>query len=139
MEEKGYEGLKAKVEKYIREKALPALMAFIKVPNLSREFDAGWASNGLLEQAGQVCIDFAKSMDVRGLEIRMLEEEGRAPLIIGAIEASRVEKPKNIITQPALRKRRSGRRLQLLHGGLLDQSHAGPGPTTRPNHIVLRG
>ena len=31
--------------------ALPSIMEYIKIPNLSRNFDPEWATNGLLEKA----------------------------------------------------------------------------------------
>jgi len=31
---------------------LEALKEFIRIPNLSRDFDPDWATNGLLEKAG---------------------------------------------------------------------------------------
>lgn len=36
------------VEKIFTESAIPSLMEYIRIPNLSRHFDPEWQSNGLL-------------------------------------------------------------------------------------------
>jgi acetylornithine deacetylase/succinyl-diaminopimelate desuccinylase-like protein len=85
------------LEKYIREKALPALMKFIEIPNLSSAFDPEWATNGLLEKACEFCIDFAKEMDIKGLKVDMYQEEGKTPLVFGIAEPTRQGKYKNLV------------------------------------------
>ena len=44
--------LKTYIEKEFDNKALPALMDYVRIPNLSRDYDAEWNTNGLLEKAG---------------------------------------------------------------------------------------
>ncbi len=39
------------IEKSYEQSALPSLMEYIKIPNLSRNFDPDWQTNGLLEKA----------------------------------------------------------------------------------------
>ncbi len=39
------------IEKVFNESYIPSLMEYIKIPNLSRNFDPDWQTNGLLEKA----------------------------------------------------------------------------------------
>jgi hypothetical protein len=43
--------LKSFIYKEFDNNALPALMDYVRIPNLSRSYDPQWNSNGLLEQA----------------------------------------------------------------------------------------
>lgn len=39
------------VEKEFDSNVLPSLMDFVRIPNLSRDYDSEWNKNGLLEKA----------------------------------------------------------------------------------------
>jgi len=41
------------VEKEFDQNLIPSLMDFIRIPNLSRDYDKEWDSNGLLTKAGE--------------------------------------------------------------------------------------
>jgi hypothetical protein len=40
---------------------LEGLKEFIRIPNLSRDFDANWATNGLLEKAGEFVMNWIRT------------------------------------------------------------------------------
>ena len=55
------------VEEYFTSSALPSLEEYITIPNLSRSFDAEWATNGLLEKAAEHIKKWADGFGVKGL------------------------------------------------------------------------
>jgi acetylornithine deacetylase/succinyl-diaminopimelate desuccinylase-like protein len=97
MEKEQYKLLTDTLEKSLREKALPALMKFIEIPNLSRGFDAEWETNGLLEKACNFNVEFGKSLGIKGLTVDTYKDEGTTPLVFGTVEATREGDHKNII------------------------------------------
>lgn len=54
--------------------ALPALVEFIKIDNLSRSFDANWKTNGKLEQAAKHIIDWVTKQEIKGLQIELIKD-----------------------------------------------------------------
>jgi acetylornithine deacetylase/succinyl-diaminopimelate desuccinylase-like protein len=48
------------VETEFDKNVLPTLMEYIKIPNLSKHFDPEWSTNGNLERAANLLIDWAK-------------------------------------------------------------------------------
>ena len=85
------------LEKYLNEKALPALMDFIRIPNLTRGCDPAWDTNGLAEQACRFCIDFALSMAVKGLTIDQFKDAGKTATVFGTVESTRAGPHKNLM------------------------------------------
>ena len=80
------EALSANINKWV----IPWLQKFVEVPNTSRNFDPAWATNGLLEQACQVCLDYGTAIAVKGYSTAMHKPEGaQTPLVFGRVEATR--------------------------------------------------
>ena len=44
-------------------------MDYIRIPNLSRNYDPNWNNNGLLEQAANFLKEWALNQDVKGLKM----------------------------------------------------------------------
>lgn len=61
---------------------VPAISAYIEVPNMSPSFDADWATNGLQEQAFDILLSWMKQQPVKGLAYEYLTSEGRTPLLL---------------------------------------------------------
>ncbi|KAG5497656.1 hypothetical protein JKF63_03921 [Porcisia hertigi] len=61
---------------------VPALSAYIEVPNLSPQFDPAWATNGLQEKAFDILINWMKEQKVAGLTYEYITEEGRTPFLL---------------------------------------------------------
>lgn len=64
----------------------PTIADFVRIPNQSRAFDPEWATNGLQQKACHFCMDWAKKLDVKGLSLELIEEEGRTPVVLGIID-----------------------------------------------------
>ena len=58
---------------------------FIRIPNLSKDYDKDWATNGLLEKAANLLIDWGKKQGIKGLTIELIQSPGKTPLIFAEV------------------------------------------------------
>lgn len=89
--------LQASINKHISEEAIPAIKEFIEIPNLSRAYDPEWDKNGLMQKACNLVIDYSKKLAIKGLELKLIEEEGKTPMVFGVVAPTKAENPKNIM------------------------------------------
>lgn len=80
--------LVARCEKLVEENILPSLEDFVRIPNLSRNFDKDFLTNGLLEKACQHVLDWSHKQGVKNMTLEMYKCEGRTPLIYGEVPAT---------------------------------------------------
>jgi len=76
------------IEKEVDSHVIPTLMEYIKVDNLSVNFDPEWATNGKHEKAAEILLKWALSQNVKGLKGEVLKIEGISPLVHLEIEAN---------------------------------------------------
>ena len=81
------------VRKEVRDNVIPAVSEFIKIPNTSRAYDPENSSNGLQQKACNFCIDWVKKQGIKGLNIELVEREGKTPLVFAEIDGSTPESP----------------------------------------------
>lgn len=67
---------------------VPTLSEYITIPNQSPHYDSEWATNGLMEKAMGVLIDWLKKQPVKGMKYELFEESGRTPFLLIEIEGS---------------------------------------------------
>lgn len=67
---------------------IPTLSDYIRVPCQSPHYDADWATNGLLQKAMQVLVDWLAKQPVKGMKYELLEEPGRTPFLFIEIEGT---------------------------------------------------
>ncbi|MFQ5719122.1 MAG: M20 family metallopeptidase [Acidobacteriota bacterium] len=67
---------------------IPALKRYIQIPNQSPVFDPEWATNGLLDGAVDLAVDWVRSQEVDGLQMEVVRLEGRTPLLFIEIPGS---------------------------------------------------
>jgi acetylornithine deacetylase/succinyl-diaminopimelate desuccinylase-like protein len=86
--QKAYSSEEAKtfIEKTFDESALPSLMEFIRIPNLSRTYSNTWQTDGFPEQAANHLKKWVESMQVNGLKIEIIKHENYSPLIFIEVE-----------------------------------------------------
>jgi len=60
---------------------IPALCEYVKIPNLSPEYDPEWKTNGKLEEAGNHLIKWAENQGIKGLKASLIKEPDRTPLV----------------------------------------------------------
>ena len=54
---------------------IPALQEYIKIPNQSPHFDKDWATNGLMEKAVDLIVNWVKEQKVEGLQIEVKKKK----------------------------------------------------------------
>lgn len=69
------------VEEYFTNSALPSLQDYIRIPNLSRNFDKEWATNGLLEKAAEHIKSWVENQGVKGLTTEIIKYDNLSPII----------------------------------------------------------
>lgn len=67
---------------------LEGLKEFVRVPNLSTEYDPEYFTNGLVNKAIEVVRKWMKDTGVNGLECKLFDEKGREPLLMVTVPGS---------------------------------------------------
>lgn len=67
---------------------VPAISAYIEVPNQSPHYDAEWATNGLMQEAMNVILKWVETQPIKGLKYEVAEAEGRTPFLILEIDGT---------------------------------------------------
>lgn len=61
---------------------IPVLQEYIRIPNKSPMFDRDWKQNGHMDRAMQLIVQWCKAQPIAGMELKVLEDEGRTPLLL---------------------------------------------------------
>ena len=69
------------VDEYWEKEALPALMEFGTIPNVSPAFDPKWSENGHMDRAAEFLKNWAESRDISGMTVELMRSDMRTPLI----------------------------------------------------------
>ena len=85
------------ISKIFNTTLLPNLMNFIRIPNTSTEFDPNWKANKLLHKASQSIITYAKTLNIKGAEITLLEDEGFTPFTLINIPSTKQNDDSSIL------------------------------------------
>lgn len=67
---------------------VPTLSAYIEVPNQSPNYDSEWATNGLMNKAMNIILEWVKVQPIKGLKYEVAEAEGRTPFLILEVEGT---------------------------------------------------
>ncbi|MDF1794990.1 MAG: M20 family metallopeptidase [Coxiellaceae bacterium] len=59
----------------------PLLEEFISIPNKSVMFDPDWKAHGYMDQAVKLMVDWCEQQPIKGMQLEVIEEPGRTPLI----------------------------------------------------------
>lgn len=76
---------------------VPVLQDYIRIPNQSPLYDPQWATNGLIDQAVDLMVQWVRDQQVPGLVLEVIKHEGRTPLIFIEIEATTDNKEDTIL------------------------------------------
>jgi acetylornithine deacetylase/succinyl-diaminopimelate desuccinylase-like protein len=76
---------------------VPSITDFIKIPNQSPLYDAEIHTNGYQEAACALIIDWVKEQKVPGLEVRLVHDQGRTPLIFMTVEGTEAKNENTIM------------------------------------------
>ncbi len=61
---------------------IPALQDYIRIPNVSKSFDADWKANGFMDQAVELIRTWCAGRQIAGLQVTVEQLEGLTPLIV---------------------------------------------------------
>ncbi len=82
----------ARLDRYISAKwddeIVPQLIEYIRIPNKSPMFDKDWKANGHMDAAVRLMESWASAQTIPGMQVEVVELEGRTPLIYVEIPAS---------------------------------------------------
>jgi acetylornithine deacetylase/succinyl-diaminopimelate desuccinylase-like protein len=82
------EKIRGFVEEEFDNNVLPSLMDFVRIPNLSRDYDPEWNTNGQLEKAAQHLLQWVEAQDIKGLKAEIIQLENLSPFLFIEIEGS---------------------------------------------------
>ncbi|MGH7785726.1 MAG: M20/M25/M40 family metallo-hydrolase [Candidatus Binatia bacterium] len=74
-------GLTRFVDAAWTDRIVPALRQYITIPNQSPAFDAQWRAHGHMDRAVALIADWVRAQNVPGLQLEVVQLEGRTPLI----------------------------------------------------------
>jgi acetylornithine deacetylase/succinyl-diaminopimelate desuccinylase-like protein len=60
---------------------VPTLVEYVKIPNKSPAFDAGWAEHGHMDRAAALAEQWCRAQDLPGMQLELLRLPGRTPLL----------------------------------------------------------
>ncbi|WP_058834108.1 M20 family metallopeptidase [Luteimonas abyssi] len=82
----------SQTERFVAQKwddeIVPQLVEYIRIPNKSPMFDADWKAHGYMDDAVKLMVDWAKRQPIPGMQVEVVQLEGRTPLIFIDIPAA---------------------------------------------------
>ncbi|TWG88212.1 acetylornithine deacetylase/succinyl-diaminopimelate desuccinylase-like protein [Luteimonas sp. J16] len=81
-----------RIDRYVGTKwdddIVPQLVEYIRIPNKSPMFDADWEQHGYMADAVKLMESWARAQDIPGMQVEVVQLEGRTPLIFIEIPAA---------------------------------------------------
>ena len=87
-----YEKTFEDAKKDFDESILPGIEEFVRIDNLSPDFDKEWETNGKAEKAGMHLINWAKAQGVKGLKAELIKEPGMTHMVFIEIDPQGIDK-----------------------------------------------
>ena len=87
-----YEQTLKDAQKDFNESILPGLEEFVRIDNLSPDFDPEWETNLKAEKAGSHLVKWALSQGVKGMKAELVKEKGRTHLVFIEVAAQGIDK-----------------------------------------------
>jgi acetylornithine deacetylase/succinyl-diaminopimelate desuccinylase-like protein len=82
----------SRIDRYVGDKwsddIVPQLVEYIRIPNKSPMFDADWVKHGYMADAVKLMHAWAKAQPIPGMQVEVVQLEGRTPLIFIEIPAA---------------------------------------------------
>ncbi len=76
---------------------VPTLVEYIKIPNKSPGFDADWRAHGHMDKAVDLIEGWCKARPIEGLQVKVVRQGERTPLIYMEIPAFRCESKQTVL------------------------------------------
>ena len=87
-----YEQTLKDAQKDFEQSILPALQDFVRIDNLSPDFDPEWETNFKAEKAGFHLVNWAINQGVKGMKAELIKEKGRTPLVFIEVAPQGIDK-----------------------------------------------
>ena len=84
------------VQKEFDTNTLKGIEGFIRIPNVSPDYDSKWETNGLCEKAANFLCDYGKALNIKGVHFEIIKDPGYTPFIFVEIEPSSPDIKKTI-------------------------------------------
>jgi len=81
-------GLAARIDRRWADDVLPTLTEYIRIPNVSKAFDAAWEEHGFMERAVAMIRDWCAARPIAGLTVDVHRLPGLTPLILCEVAAT---------------------------------------------------
>ena len=78
----------SRVDQIWDDEAVPALVDYITIPNLSPAFDRKWADHGHMQRAVDLVSEWIRSRPIKGMQLAVEQLPGRTPVIVAEIEGN---------------------------------------------------
>ena len=82
----------AKIDRFVSglwdDEIVPQLVEYIRIPNKSPMFDKDWVANGYMDDAVKLMESWARRQSIPGMQLEVVQLEGRTPLIFIEIPAT---------------------------------------------------
>lgn len=66
--------------------AVPSLLDYVRIPNLSPAFDPDWSTNGLIDRAADHVAAWCRAEAPPGASVEVLRLEGRTPVVVVEVD-----------------------------------------------------
>lgn len=77
------------IQKQFSDFSIPNFVEFLKIANLSPDFDQDWFKNGLLDKSVDLCLQAATNLDLKNTTITKIpQQEGKPPALQIVVEAN---------------------------------------------------
>ncbi len=82
----------AKIDRFVSglwdDEIVPQLVEYIRIPNKSPMFDKDWVAHGYMDDAVKLMESWARKQSIPGMQLEVVQLEGRTPLIFIEIPAT---------------------------------------------------
>lgn len=89
--------IKTIVYQLFEEQTLPGIMDYIRIPNVSPNYDPQWDTNGNQEKAVSFLANWVLSQNLKGLSLSIYKEKKRTPFIYIEVNPSRVSDKRTVL------------------------------------------
>ncbi|MBV9952151.1 MAG: M20/M25/M40 family metallo-hydrolase [Acidimicrobiia bacterium] len=80
--------VRSRVDDVWEREIVPALVDYIRIPNVSPAYDAGWAAAGHMDAAVELARAWCAARPIEGLTVDLTTLEGRTPLLLCEVPAT---------------------------------------------------
>jgi acetylornithine deacetylase/succinyl-diaminopimelate desuccinylase-like protein len=89
--------LRSRVDEVWDREIIPNLVDYIRIPNVSPAFDAGWAAAGHMDRAVELARTWCAARPIEGLTVEVVTHEGHTPVLLCEVPATGDADPDTVV------------------------------------------